>query len=135
MKNFWTLGNPRFVCEVCSIKFKRQSDLNKNHKLVHETDIKNCYQEDLDLHICNQCDFKPSYKDNLKGHIEMVHCLKTKPFFNCIHFSLKTTYKRNLTSNITGVMSVNLPMITNTGFLHAIQYQYHTGWKFCNIIQ
>ena len=55
-------GQRKFVCEICSIKLKRKSNLDRHYKLVHEIDIKKCYQEDLELHFATSVILKPFIK-------------------------------------------------------------------------
>merc|ERR1719318_1505606 len=83
------------------MKFKRRSNMVRHYKFIHEMCIRKYSKsrEELELHHCDQCDFKTIYKENLKSHIGMVHSIKQKPFFNCEQCSFKTTYKRNLTSH------------------------------------
>lgn len=108
-----------FPCEICHRKYKFASSLSRHIKKRHSTEglikkfeCKHCGKKyssktSLDWHVkihsteffyCNLCDYKTTYKNNLKLHNISRHTVGCG--FACNHCSKQFKLKRNLTWHV-----------------------------------
>ena len=81
-------NNYTFTCQLCSEKLKTEKSLLSHEKMVHGIEHSN---------KCDQCDYNPAKKSNLKKHKLSAH---GNLEFLCTHCPWKTKEKSNLNKHL-----------------------------------